>query len=222
MNVLLRAYAAILDLLQLLFFVVLLTFQVMTPLGGAATGGVSAAVLCWNLSSGAWSSVVNAASCLAGGGLLGAGLGALGGPIGIAIDITLSCTFGLLLVIMLAVSGRLSFFPLIFTFVGETAPVLNAFIPAWSILVHRCIKAHKAKGSPKVSASSVVSLLASGGAGALRPPTTAFAGQVAERRYGDFKKADETKTGRAATALVQRNFDGIRPSDTKRPHAQTA
>ncbi|HEV7449074.1 MAG TPA: hypothetical protein VGP13_00855 [Candidatus Paceibacterota bacterium] len=228
MNIALRLFAGFIDLLQFLFFVVFLAFQVLTPAGGAATAGAAGAILCWNLSSGAWQSAVNAASCLVGGGVLGFGMGALGGPIGIAVDTAISCTFGLLLIICLALSGRLRFMPLLFSFTGEMTPVVNAFVPAWSILVHRCIKAHDQKLGTKATARSVLSFITGGSSAAFGIPAMAgLAAQIVAPRGKAFedakKKGAETPL---RVPLISKSFDGIRkPANDnvqQKPYAQAA
>jgi hypothetical protein len=212
MNILLRGFAGIIDLLQFLFFIVFLGLAAMTPVGGGAVGGVTGATICYNASGNVISGAVNAAYCA----VVGAGIGAFAAPIGIVVDTAISCTLGVLLILALAITGRFALFPVIFAFTSELIPGVNAFSPAWSILVHRCIKAHNRKVGTK-SKSSVSSALGFI-TGAATPLQINVARQVLQPRQRALDHASTTST-KAATNLITKNFDGIRRPDS---HAQTA
>lgn len=223
MNVALRIFAGVIDLLQLIFFIVLVTFQFITPVGGGIAGGVSGAVLCWNLSTGFWDSVVNAATCLAGGGLVGAGLSFIAGPMGIAIDIAISCTFGFLLILALWATGRFSMMAVVMGFGAEMLPGIDAFVPGWSILVHRCIQHYKqtqAQGGakrPKLSwALDAASLIPGVGEALTAARPVVAAASVATRAASAVQQNSAPRV-----PLQTRNFDGIRPAGAK-SYAQTA
>ena len=145
MNLLLRIFAGVIDFLQLMFFLAFFALQLSTPIGGAATGAVGGAIACYNASSGFFSSVANAATCFAAGGVTGFGLSALAVPIGMAVGVAISCTFGVVLIALLCVSGRFSLMALILGVTGELIPGVNAFMPGWSILVGRSIAEYKKK-----------------------------------------------------------------------------
>lgn len=198
----------------------------MTPVGGGITGAVTGAVLCYNASSGVFEGITNAITCAAGGGLLGGGLSFIAAPAGIAIDIAISCTFGVLLILMLWVSGRFSFMAVVMGFGSEMLPGLNAFVPGWSLLVHRCIqqykKEQKESGSGSraslhflVNAAKMVPLAGGGTAAALvrRMPATAPASNSSESQQTSNR-----------VPLQTRNFDGIRPANDNhpQPYAQAA
>ena len=224
MNLALRLFAGIIDLLQFIFFIVLLAFQFMTPVGGGITGAATGAYVCWSMSGGIMEGIANAAACAAGGGILGAGFSTFAIPAGIAIDIALSGTFGVLLLFTLWVTGRFSFMAIVAGFTGEMLPGINAFIPGWSLLVHRSIKAYKrkqalkeARGSSKlVSALSIASMVPGAGA-ALRAARPALPAAPITPRA-----AAQPTTARIP--LQTRNFDGIKPANDNhpRPYAQAA
>lgn len=216
MNLVLRIFAGAIDLLQFIFFITLLAFQFITPVGGGITGGISGAVLCWNLSSGVWEGVANAAACLVGGGLVGAGLSFIAGPIGIAIDIALSCTFGVLLIGMLWASGRFSLMAVILGFGSEMMPGLNAFVPAWSLLVHRSIQEYNKKQGSAPSSSRTLGFLATAASMAV-PEVKAIAVARAGARYTSIEPATSEQTETPSRIpLPTRNFDGIRPTSNNR------
>jgi hypothetical protein len=221
----LRLFAGIIDFLQFIFFIVLLAFQLMTPVGGGVTGAAAGAYLCYNASSGVISGLIEGAKCAIGGTIVGAGLSAFAIPAGIAIDMAISCTFGVLLILALWVTGRLSFMAIAIGFTSEMLPGLNAFIPGWSLLVHRSIQQYKKKqkiGGTSATTSTVSLLDAArmipfkrgGTAAALarRVPATAPIPSV----------PGSQQTGRVP--LQTRNFDGIRPTNSNRPqsYAQAA
>jgi len=224
MNIALRLFAGVIDLLQFIFFITLLAFQFMTPVGGGVAGAVSGAVLCWNLSTGVWESFANAAACAAGGGALGTGLGFIGAPAAIAIDIAISCTFGVLLILLLWVSGRFSLMATLIGFTSEMLPGINGFVPGWSLLVHRCIQQYKKAQKEGTStsrtsvgilttAAKLVPALGGGTAAALLRKAPAAAPSA---------KEPSEKSNRIP--LQTRNFDGIRPANDNRPqsYAQAA
>lgn len=197
----------------------------MTPVGGGITGAATGAYICWSLSNGVWEGIANAAACATGGGLLGAGLSAFAAPMGIAIDIAISCTFGILLICMLWVTGRFSFMAVVMGFGSEMLPGLNAFVPGWSLLVHRCIQQYKKKqkeeGLPAratasflVGAAKMVPLGGGGTAAALtrHAPATSFTSASRENNQASSR-----------VPLQTRNFDGIRAANDSRPqsHVQT-
>jgi len=225
MNAALRIFAGIIDFLQFIFFIALLGLQLMTPIGAGAVGAVTGAVVCWNFSTGVWEGMLNAGACLLGGGALGAGISALAIPIGMAIDVAISATFGILLILLLWVSGRFSFMAVIMGFAGEMMPGINGFAPFWSILVHRCIKEHslKQKGGGSATQSvlgvlgSVAKVLPGGGAAAALTPALS----MASRATSTALSANRTTT---RVPLQTKNFDGIRPANDNRPqsYAQAA
>lgn len=219
MNLGLRVFAGLIDLLQFLFFVVFLGFQLMTPAGGGAAGAAGGAYACWSLSGGILEGIANAVACAAAGGIGGALLSAFAIPLGIAIDMTLSWTLGLLLIIALVVTGRFSFMAVVAGFTVEMMPGLNAFIPGWSLLVHRSLQAHKLKrqgvglaGRTMLSVAGSAAGLVPGGSiakAALKPALGAAA-------YGISAATTPLRdTGR----VPLKNFDGIRPASGANPKA---
>lgn len=219
MNLVLRGLALVIDTLQFLFFVVFLAFQAMTPIGGGIAGGATGAVVCWKFSNGVWEGITNAATCAAGGAVGGAALSALAAPIGMAIDVAISSTFGVLLIALLWTSGRLHLMPVVFGFVAEMTPGINAFVPGWSLLVHRCIQQHKLKergvgagGRAGVGAMGVL-----GGALKLVPGAGVAAAAlkpVAAVATYSVGIATPAQTG-GRTPL--KTFDGIRPANDNAP-----
>ena len=226
MNLALRLFAGVIDLLQFILLVVLAGFQFITPVGGGITGAATGAYLCYNATSGVISGVLEGLKCAVGGGLVGAGLSAFALPAGIAIDIAISGTFGALLILMLWVSGRFSFTAVVVGFTGEMLPFVNGFVPGWSLLVHRSIHQYKMEQEEGVSTTrssiSVVSTaarlmpFAGGGIGAalIRRTPVVAADSVDP-------KSKQT-TNRAP--LQTKSFDGIRPANDNRPqpYAQAA
>ncbi len=227
MNWALRLFAGAIDLLQFIFFIVLLGFQFITPVGGAAVGGVTGAIVCWKYSSGVWEGIVNAAACSAGGGLLGGALSFIAGPIGIAIDIAISCTFGVLLILLLWVTGRFSLMPVVAGFTGEMLPGINGFMPGWSILVHRSIQQYKLKqkgaGLAKRSALGVLGSVMGAIPGGRTAAALASPGlSLATHSIGTALAKQPSAPGRVP--LQTKNFDGIRPANDNHPrtYAQAA
>lgn len=227
MNLALRLFAGIIDFLQFIFFIVLLAFQFITPYGGAAVGGIAGATLCWNASSGMFEGIMNAAACFALGGAAGGLLSAIAAPAGIAIDIAISCTFGFLLILFLWTSGRFSLMAVLIGFSSEALPAVNAFVPGWSLLVHRCIHQYNAakkegiptsRTSPSIlmTATKLVPALGGGAAAALarRLPSVVSAGSATK----------EPSVQGSRVPLRTSNFDGIRPSNSIRtePYAHSA
>lgn len=222
MNLVLRGAAAIIDLLQFLFFILFLGLAAITPVGGGLVGAATGAAICYNASGNIVSGAVNAVYCA----VAGAGIGALAAPIGIIIDTALSCTFGILLILLLWVSGRFSFMAIAMGFGAEMLPGLNAFVPGWSLLVHRSIQQYnstKKEGAATsrtsfgilTTAAKLVPVLAGGTAAALmrRVPAAAPASAGPEPRQTSGRVPLQTK-----------NFDGIRPANDNRPqsYAQAA
>ncbi len=212
MNWALRGFAAIIDLLQFIFFIVFLGLSLMTPVGGGVVGGLTGAAICYSASGSVVSGAVNAAYCA----VVGAGIGAFAGPIGIAIDIAISCTFGVLLILLLWVSGRLSFMPVVLGFGVEMLPGLNAFAPGWSLLVHRSIQQYKKKhgtATPKGFSFLKQAYLAT---------MPEFKPMAAARGNDRYEKAGESAreiVEKVRTPLKQ--FDGIRRAPAK-PYEATA
>lgn len=221
MNLLLRICAGFIDLLQFIFFLVFLAFQVITPYGGAAVGGLTGAYICWNMSSGIVSGIMAGAACAFGGGAVGGAISALAVPIGMVIDVAISATFGTLLLLLLWVTGRFYFMPVALGFAGELLPGVNAFVPGWSLLVHRCIQQHNQEkqgvhtGGVFGVVGTVVSMVPGGRVAnmALKP---ALAGAAAMSGAA----SESPRTGR--TPLQTKNFDGIRAANDNTPRTTYA
>ncbi|MDB5225649.1 MAG: hypothetical protein JWL87_601 [Candidatus Adlerbacteria bacterium] len=180
----------------------------MTPMGGGLTGAATGAYFCYNATSGVISGLLEGFKCAVGGGIVGAGLSAIAIPAGMAIDIAISCTFGVLLILMLWVSGRFSLMAVVMGFSSEMLPGVNAFVPGWSILVHRCIKTYnqtQASGgtgrSKLMTALNVASIIPGVG--------TALAA-VKPIVYMATHTASATPSNPVHIPLQTRNFDGIR------------
>lgn len=225
MNAVLRICAGFIDLLQFVLFVVFLAFQAITPVGGTVAGAAAGAVVCWNMSDGIISGVVNGALCAAGGGAAGGIISALATPIGMVIDVAISSTFGVLLILLMWVTGRFYLMPVALGFAGEMMPGINGFAPFWSILVHRCIHMHnmESRGVGTTARNTMgileaVSSLAPGGTvakTALRP-ALAMAGNTAAATVGASRDSSRTPL---------KNFDGIRAANDSAPrttYAKTA
>ncbi len=226
MNLALRLFAGVIDLLQFIFLIVLAGFQFITPVGGGITGAATGAYFCYNATSGVISGVLEGLKCAVGGGIVGAGLSAFALPAGIGIDIAISGTFGVVLIGLLWISGRLSLMPVIIGFTGEMLPGVNAFVPGWSILVHRCIQQYnleqKENGGPAARPSwSIITTAArlvpfSGGGAA--------AALVRGGRASSASSMPTPKQQSSRVPLQTKNFDGIRPANDNRPqsYAQAA
>jgi hypothetical protein len=104
-------------------------------------------------------------------------------------------------------------------FTVEMMPGLNAFIPGWSLLVHRSLQAHKIKrqgvglaGRTMLSVAGSAAGLVPGGSiakAALKPALGAAA-------YGISAATTPLRdTGR----VPLKNFDGIRPASGANPKA---
>jgi hypothetical protein len=226
MNLALRLFAGAIDFLQFMFLVVLAGFQFITPVGGGVTGAAAGAYLCYNATSGAVSGLLEGLKCAVGGGIVGAGLSAFALPAGIAIDIAISTTFGFLLICFLWASGRFSLMPVIIGFTGEMLPMVNGFVPAWSLLVHRCIHQYnleQRKGAEHTrtsfgilsTAARLVPFSGGGTAAALirNVPN-------APSNTSPFNTPKERESINRVL-LPTKNFDGIRhPANT--PHEATA
>lgn len=224
MNLALRLFAGVIDLLQFIFFITLLAFQFMTPVGGGITGAAVGAYFCYNATDGVVSAALEGLKCAAGGGLVGAGLSALAIPAGIAIDVAISGTFGVLLILLLWVSGRFSLMAVVIGFSSEMLPGINGFVPGWSLLVHRCIQDYKLKQSG-VGLGKRTTLSIIGGAAKMVPgigsalaltKTLPVAGSTAS------PVVPQQPGGRVP--LQTKNFDGIKHAKDSRPqpYAQLA
>lgn len=208
MNIFLRLFAGLIDALQFLFLAAFIVLQALTPVGGAAAGGVTGAVVCWNLSTGFFEGIVSAAKCAAGGGLAGLALSTFATPLGMAIDVVISVSLGGALIIGLASRGM--FYPdlILKNMVGEVLPVF-AFLPFWSYLVHASIKRHK-QGAPGgvFSAAMGFAFGAQGGQGIANATSLALGEQRGQeiarpRRFADIMpppQAEEPEPQYAKTA----------------------
>lgn len=148
-------FAVLLDFLQGAFAMFFVVLQAVTPVGG----GLAAAGFCYAASSNVVSGAYNALACA----VVGAGVSAYAVPIGGAIDVVLSITFGVALIAVLAFSGM--FYPgvVIGSFMGETIPLLNAVFPGWTLMAIQCArkkaaeeKAAQAAGAAKTQVLSQV------------------------------------------------------------------
>jgi hypothetical protein len=216
MNWVLRGFAAIIDLLQFLFFILFLGLAAMTPIGGGIVGGTAGATICYNASGNIVSGAVNAVYCA----VVGAGIGTFAAPIGIVIDTALSCTFGVLLIFLLWVSGRFSFMAVMAGFGSEMLPGLNAFMPGWSLLVHRSIQQYKkvhTTATPRTFAFLKESYSAT------MPKIREVANTRAENRYANAPQSAREIVDHVRTPLKQ-FADGIRPANNvhTEPYAHTA
>ncbi len=224
MNLALRLFAGVIDLLQFIFFITLLAFQFITPVGGGISGAAAGAYLCYNASSGVLEGIMSAIACAAGGGLAGGFLSAFALPVGIAIDIAISCTFGVLLILALWVTGRFSFIAVAMGFSSEMLPGVNAFVPGWSILVHRCIQDYTLKQSGVgLAKRSILSII--GGAAKIVPGAgTALTLTKTLSTASRGSSAILPQQSRGRVPLQTKNFDGIRPANDNRPqrYAQVA
>jgi len=216
MNALLRICAGIIDLLQFIFFVALLAFQAMTPIGGAAVGGVTGAVICWNMSDGVVNGLMAAAACFSGGGAAGGILSAIAIPLGIVIDITISSTFGVLLILLLWVTGRFYFMPVAMGFAGEMMPGINGFAPFWSILVHRCIQKYKKDNKHAATKSATFNYVNNESTD--RAGAYVDAQRLARNRFiTQQQPKDVAEPTPTRVPLQTRNFDGIRAANDNTP-----
>jgi hypothetical protein len=233
MNLALRLFAGAIDLLQFIFFITLLAFQFMTPVGGGITGAAAGAYFCYNASSGVLEGISTAIACAATGGLVGGVLGAIAGPAGIAIDIAISCTFGVLLILFLWASGRFSLMAVVMGFSSELLPGINAFSPGWSMLVHRCIKNYKQTQGKGAATKSATFDFINGALRGEAPSLARFATRLARRHDEERSELAGAAQSRVASAfsgtteptdripLQTKNFDGIRRS-ANTPHEATA
>lgn len=222
MNLALRLFAGIIDFLQFIFLILLAGFQFMTPVGGGVTGAATGAYFCYNATSGVISGVLEGLKCALGGGLIGAGLSAFALPIGIAIDIAISGTFGVLLILLLWVSGRFSLMAVLMGFTGEMLPGINAFVPGWSMLVHRSIHQYNLEQKEGAQAArSSFSLLST--AARLVPfaggGTAAALVRTLPTRVPAAQPSSQPKQESSRIPLQTKNFDGIRPANDNRPHS---
>lgn len=226
MNVALRLFAGVIDLLQFIFFIILLAFQLMTPVGGGITGAAAGAYFCYNASNGVISGLIEGAKCAIGGTIVGAGLSAFAIPAGIAIDMAISCTFGILLILILWVTGRFSFMAVALGFSSEMLPGLNAFIPGWSLLVHRSIQQYKKKQKQEGSSPRAAASLLAGAAAMVPLGGGGTAAALARRMPASGFVPASPEPGRAIgrVPLQTRNFDGIQKAGSNRSqsYAQAA
>lgn len=207
----LRIFAGFIDLLQFVFFVVFLAFQVMTPYGGAAIGGVAGAYVCWSMSDGIVNGIVNGAACALGIGAVGGIVSAIATPVGMAIDVAISATFGTLLLLCMWVTGRFYLMPVALGFSGELLPGINAFVPGWSLLVHRCIQQHKLQEQGVGRVGRTISLLGSMGSVVPGAAVATKALKPALAVAGMAQRAIAPRDSLTRTPL--KNFDGIKASN---------
>lgn len=220
MNVTLRIFAGFIDLLQFVFFVVFLAFQVMTPYGGAAIGGVTGAYVCWSMSDGIVNGIVNGAACALGIGAVGGIVSAIATPVGMAIDVAISATFGTLLLLSMWVTGRFYLMPVALGFSGELLPGINAFVPGWSLLVHRCIQQHAMQEQGVGRAGRALSLLGSMGSVV---PGTAVATKALKPALAAATMAAQALPSRDTQGRTPlKNFEGIRPANDNAPRTSYA
>jgi len=137
----LYGFAIFTDFLQLMIMLSFAALQVLTPVGGGAAGVLSG---CY-INASAWYDLFG---CIQGaffGGAAGGLLSAFALPIGGALDIALSLTFGGGLMVLLAWNGM--FYPGVFLggFIGENIPFLDALFPGWTFMVWKCLKNKKAE-----------------------------------------------------------------------------
>lgn len=211
----LRICAGFIDLLQFVFFVVFLAFQVMTPYGGAAVGGLTGAYVCWSMSDGVVSGLVNGAACALGIGAVGGIVSALAVPIGMAIDVAISATFGVLLLLLLWVTGRFYFMPVAIGAATELLPGANAFVPGWSLLVHRCIQQHKLEEQGVGKTGRTISLLGSMGSVV---PGAGVATKALKPALAVASVAQRAVAPRdSLTRTPLKNFDGIKAANDNAP-----
>lgn len=154
MNWALRLFAGTIDFLQLMVFVSFTALQFITPIGGAAAGGLAGAGYCWYSSSGVVSGALNAIWCGLGGAAGGAVLSTFAIPVGMAVNFAIGVVFGAALIIGIASAGKFNLGIILTSFIGETIPLIN-FLPFWSIMVHRCIAASKDQGASSSGMLSV-------------------------------------------------------------------
>lgn len=211
MNWALRIFAAAVDFFQFLIFVVFAALQFITPIGGAAAGGVGAARYCWSASEGIISGAYAAAKCALYGAGAGGVLSAFAIPIGMAIDVLLTMTFGAAIILGLAVAGKFHAQTVIASFLGETIPLVN-WLPFWSIMVHRCIaqsEAGEESGGMFSTAFKFATGASTGGAASLAGAAT---GMARTRYQGAPQQAQKDQPVSRAPALLNRI-----PSDVRRP-----
>ncbi len=138
--------ALITDTLQFIFFFIFLALQWATPYGSGAAGALGGGYICWTLSGGIVEGITNGAACAVAGGVMGAAASAFAVPLGAAVGYFIGITFGSVLVLGLAWGGM--FYPDLFfrSSVFKVIPILSSFVPAWTIMVRRCIKRHEQGG----------------------------------------------------------------------------
>jgi hypothetical protein len=148
-------------------------------------------------------------------------LGSVGGPVGIplalalgfAVNVCLSLTFGTLLVGLMYWSGLRSPWLLFSGFVGEIVPGFDN-LPGWTLLVLAALWKDARKNKSASAKKGVLRLASAALPGAQMvmgrnnpaTPTLARAGMPT-------RQTSTPQTGKdlVRTALVQRNFEGIKP-----------
>jgi len=137
-------FALFIDGLQAMLMLTFTVMQFITPVGGGALGGITAAAYCYNATTGFFSALLAGAKCAVGGTVVGAGVSAFAVPLGMGVDVAISITFGGVLVMALAWMGM--FYPgtVLGTFLGESIPFLDV-LPGWTLMTWRCISKKNAE-----------------------------------------------------------------------------
>lgn len=206
--------AIILDFLQMVFLIVFIVMQFITPVGGGVTGALAAGTYCWSTSSGIISGITSFVSCAAAGGIVGAGVSAFATPIGVAVDVMLSLTLGAGILVLLAFQGM--FYPSIIMrgFVAELMPFWN-FLPMWTTTTWRCIKEKENREAAPESGVAGKALGAVAGMAALAVPGGSVARTMlgrATRQFAAAGQALESKPREERRAsLLPNRFADITP-----------
>lgn len=172
-----------------MLMLVFTVMQFVTPIGGGIAGALAAGQYCWSISSGIFSGAYSWASCALTGGVVGAGVSAFAIPIGVAVDVAITITFGGVLVMVLAWMGM--FYPgtVLGVFFGESIPIIN-ILPGWTLMTWRCLhkknQEEKDKRKGFSGAMPGVSLNAVPG----REDTAFEKAQWATRRINDSRQVD--------------------------------
>lgn len=122
------------------FFILGLTLQGITPVGGGITGATTGAYLCWSMSGSVLEGVADAAACGIAGGIGGGALSAFGLPTGAALgavsSVFITLVFGTGFIFLLFLGGM--FYPSIVftTLIGEAIPGIG-ILPFWTVLAVR-------------------------------------------------------------------------------------
>lgn len=214
--------ALILDSIQMLAMAAFFALQFATPLGAAVGGGLGGALLCYNLSTGIWEGIKNAAACAFGGAVVGA----FSIPIGVVIVNALSLTAGVIILIGLATSGMFYTRIVVSRFLFEAAPFFG-FLPMWTNMVWASIKQKEREEAGETETGGLgsfggkilgaASLMVPGG------PLTKGAVHVAQRRYAVHSAPAEASAERSAPA----RFTDVRPKapandNAPQPYANAA